>query len=79
MWLNLKLMLLVRKYMNTLRDEEVNYFFEMLENNGIINDIETFGHVDNQGKLVTRFMMAPKLYKFYMKTSGRLLKSLLTL
>jgi len=72
---NLKLMKLVRNYMNVLTDEEVDNFFLQLENKGILSDVEKFGHVDDQGKLVRKFMTTLSLYPFYIKTSGRLLRS----
>lgn len=75
---NLRHMQLVRNYMNVLTDEEVDDFFNRLEEKGILKDVEKYGHVDNQGALVRKFMTTFSLYPFYLKTSGRLIKSLLT-
>jgi len=75
---NLRRMQLVRNYMNVLTDEEVDDFFNQLETKGILKDIEKYGHVDDQGTLVRKFMTTFSLYPFYLKTSGRLLKSLFT-
>lgn len=72
---NLKRMRLVREYMNRLQDGEVDHFFSMLEQKGIATDIENIGHVDDQGKLVRKFMVTWSLYPFYLKTSPRLLNS----
>ncbi|MHA2275524.1 MAG: geranylgeranyl reductase family protein [Candidatus Kariarchaeaceae archaeon] len=76
MYWNLKLMKIVRNYMNRLTDDEVSSFFQSLEKKGILADIERFGHVDDQGTLVKKFMKSLSLYPFYLKTSFRLLKSL---
>ncbi|MHA2403510.1 MAG: geranylgeranyl reductase family protein [Candidatus Kariarchaeaceae archaeon] len=76
--LNLRLMHLVRNYMNVLTDQEVDTFFNQIDQKGIAVDIETHGHVDNQGKLVLKFMKMWKLYPFYLRTSGRLFQSLLS-
>jgi hypothetical protein len=76
MYWNLRLMRIVRNYMNRLTDREVSGFFERLENKGILSDIEKYGHVDDQGTLVKRFMKTLTLYPFYMKTSVKLIKSL---
>ncbi len=72
---DLKFMNLVRTYMNKLNDEEVNQFFAMLEDQNIINDIETYGHVDKQSMIVMKLMKSIKLYPFYLKTLPRLLSS----
>jgi geranylgeranyl reductase family protein len=77
MFLNLKLMGLVRNYMNELKDHEVDNFFGQLEKKGILSDVERYGHVDDQGTLVKKFMTTLSLYPFYLKTSGRLIKSIL--
>lgn len=78
MLMNLKKMRLVRKYMNQLSDAEVNTFFTMLEEKGVLSDIAKYGHVDDQATLIKKFMKTWRLYPFYLKTSGRLLKSLVT-
>ena len=74
---NLRLMRLVRLYMDKLTDNEMNSFFASLASRGILEDIQTHGHVDNQGKLVLKFMRFWRLYPFYLRTSGRLLSSLI--
>lgn len=76
MYWNLRLMKIVRNYMNRLSDHEVSDFFQKLETKGILKDIEMYGHVDDQGTLVKRFMRTLSLYPFYLKTSVKLLKSL---
>lgn len=75
---NLKKMRLVRKYMNVLRDDEVDDLFARLEKKGLLDEIEEHGHVDDQGTLVRKFMTTWILYPFYLKTAGRLLKSVFT-
>ncbi|MCY3410801.1 MAG: NAD(P)/FAD-dependent oxidoreductase [Candidatus Heimdallarchaeota archaeon] len=77
MMTNFRMMRLVRYYMNYLKDDEVDTLFALFEKKGLISDIETYGDVDNQASLVRRFMTTFSLYPFYLKTSGRLLKSLL--
>ncbi|MDH5402961.1 MAG: NAD(P)/FAD-dependent oxidoreductase [Candidatus Heimdallarchaeota archaeon] len=74
---NLKKMQLVRNYMNRLSDNEVNQFFSRLETKGVLKDIEELGHVDNQGVLVKKFMRTLSLYPFYIKTSVKLIKSMI--
>jgi digeranylgeranylglycerophospholipid reductase len=76
---NLKMMLLVRKYLNVLKDKEVDKLFETIEQKGIVQKIEEHGHIDNQGKLVLRLMKTLSLYPFYLRTSGRLTRSLFSL
>lgn len=76
MYWNLRLMRIVRNYMNRLSDSEVSGFFQNLEKKGIITDIEKYGHVDNQGALVRKFMRTLTLYPFYFKTSFKLMKSM---
>ena len=72
---NLQMMKLVRNYMNLLTDDEVDHLFGSLNNKEILANIESYGHVDNQAKLVFKFMRFWRLYPFYLKTSGRLVKS----
>ena len=76
---NLRLMKLVRNYMNRLSDDEVSQFFSKLEKKNILRDIEEYGHVDDQGTLVKKFMKTISLYPFYIKTSPRLVKSLFSM
>ncbi|OLS23049.1 MAG: Digeranylgeranylglycerophospholipid reductase [Candidatus Heimdallarchaeota archaeon LC_2] len=77
MYWNLRLMRIVRNYMDQLKDEEITSFFQRLEDKGILQDIEEYGHVDNQGTLVKKFMRTLSLYPFYLKTSYRLFKSVI--
>ncbi|MFV2014147.1 MAG: NAD(P)/FAD-dependent oxidoreductase [Candidatus Heimdallarchaeota archaeon] len=76
MYWNLRLMRIVRNYMNRLSDSEVSGFFHSLEKKGILADVEKYGHVDNQGALVRKFMRTLSLYPFYLKTSIKLIKSM---
>ncbi len=75
---NLKMMRLVRKYMNVLSDKEIDTLFSKMDSKGILDDIEKYGHVDDQATIVKKFMFTWKLYPFYLRTSGRLLKSIFT-
>jgi geranylgeranyl reductase family protein len=73
---NLRMMGLVRNYMNKLSDPDVDDLFNRLDKKNILSDMEKYGDVDDQATLVKKFMFTAKLYPFYLKTSGRLIKSL---
>lgn len=79
MYWNLKLMKLVRNYLNKLSDIDINDFFVKLDQKGILRDIEEYGHVDDQGILVKKFMKTLSLYPFYLKTSPKLILSILNI
>lgn len=78
MYRNLWLQRKVRNYMNRLTDERMNHFFNVLENKGLLTKIEEHGDVDNQGKLALKLLRTLSLYPFYFKTSGTLIKSILS-
>ncbi len=73
---NLRMMGLVRNYMNKLSDPDVDDLFNRLDKKNILADMEKYGDVDNQAAIVKKFMFTAKLYPFYFKTSGRLIKSI---
>ena len=73
---NLRMMGLVRNYMNKLSDPDIDDLFNRLDKKNILADIEKYGDVDDQAAIVKKFMFTAKLYPFYFKTSGRLIKSL---
>ena len=73
---NLRMMGLVRNYMNKLTDPNVDDIFNRLDKKNILADMEKNGDVDNQAAIVKKFMQTARLYPFYVRTSGKLIKSL---
>ena len=73
LWLQRK----VRNYMNLLSDQEMNKFFDKLDDKGLLYKIEQYGDVDNQGKLAVKLLSTFSLYPYYLQTSFKLLRAIL--
>ena len=71
---NLRAMNLVRRYMNSLSNNDMDFLFEKLQRNRTI--IEELGDVDDQKRIVRRLMTTPNMYNFYLKTGIGFVKSL---
>ncbi len=66
----------VRNYINNLSDNQMNEFFDRLEQKGLLTAIESYGDVDNQAKLAIKLLRTISLYPYYMKTSLKLLRAI---
>jgi flavin-dependent dehydrogenase len=73
---NLWLQRRVRNYMNALSDNDMNRFFNILDDHNLLPTIEKYGHVDNQGLLALRLLLTLPLYPYYIRTFPKLLQAI---
>ena len=71
--LNLKIMKLVRNYLNSLNDDHIEKLFTKLDKPKIKEKISKFGDVDNQAKIVFRLLSNHSLWPFIIGTGARFL------
>ncbi len=70
---NLKIMKLVRKYLNCLSDKDEEKLFEIINKEKFKTLISETGDVDNQYKIAVKMLFQPSLWPFFIKTGVKLL------
>jgi geranylgeranyl reductase family protein len=71
--LNLKVMKIVRTYINTLTSKDLEKLFIQLNKQGMRNKISKLGDVDNQKTIVFNLIVNPKLWPILLTTGMKLL------
>ena len=71
--LNLKVMKIVRAYINTLTSKDLERLFNQLNRQGMRNMISELGDVDNQKTIVFNLLMNPKLWPIFLTTGMKFL------
>ncbi|MHA1302380.1 MAG: NAD(P)/FAD-dependent oxidoreductase [Candidatus Heimdallarchaeaceae archaeon] len=70
---NLQIMKIIRLYLDSLKENEIEKIFELLDKPKIKKTFTKEGDVDNQKKIVLKLIMKPKLWPYILKTGSKLL------